>query len=726
MIKSLEQISERHRSLVGGKAFALSRMLKSGIMIPPAICIGADAYREFVMSSGIRERVMMELNRKAFEELRWEEIWDVSLRVRNLFSKTNVPARLGNELRQAISSAFGDRPVTVRSSAPGEDSAKTSFAGLHESYVNVRGAESILEHVRLVWASLWSDRALLYRRELGLDIENSSMAVVIQELVVGERSGVAFGMNPNDDTQAIVEAVYGLNQGLVDGAVEPDSWIIERESHRIISHSSVNREKAVLPSKEGVLLQSLSPESGRKPPLNDEEVNKVFTLTQKAEQLFNAPQDVEWTFKGSSLYALQARPITTHKTEKVGDQRSWYLSLTRSFENLKMLRERIEMELIPAMIEEADRLASIDISRLSDSQLAEEINQRLRIHGKWENVYKDDFIPFAHGARLFGQVYSDKMHPSDPYEFTDLLKGTSMVSVRRNGMLVDMAEMIRKDASLAKSLEQKSYEDLGTEFSTKLEQFLVEFGDFTYIGRHSSRSKDSVSKLLLQMASQKTAESGFQPRRAKKLAEAFISRFEEGEKAFASELLDLARVSYQLRDDDNIYIGRVEGQMHSAVEEGKRRIEERGQIAASQLDAREVARVLIEPGFQPSARRLPTEISQDPSLRSRQIVGQPSGPGIAVGKARVIINASDLFDFEAGEILVCDAIDPNMTFVVPLSAAVVERRGGMLIHGAIIAREYGLPCVTGVPNATSAIRTGDEVTVDGFLGIVIIGKPTIT
>jgi pyruvate,water dikinase len=384
------------------------------------------------------------------------------------------------------------------------------------------------------------------------------------------------------------------------------------------------------------------------------------------------------------------------------------------------------MELIPAMIEEADRLASIDVSRLSDSQLAEEIKQRLRIHGKWEDVYKDDFIPFAHGARLFGQVYNDKMHPSDPYEFTDLLKGTSMVSVRRNGMLIDMAEMVRKDASLAKSLEQKSYEDLGIEFSTRLEQFLVEFGDFTYIGRHSSRSKDSVSKLLLQMASQEPAKSGFQPRKAKKLAEAFISRFEEREKAFASELLDLARVSYQLRDDDNIYIGRIEGQMHLSVEEGKRRIEERGQIAASQLDPREVARVLIEPDFQPSGRRLPTEISQDQILRSRQIVGQPSGPGIAVGKARVIINASDLFDFKAGEILVCDAIDPNMTFVVPLSAAVVERRGGMLIHGAIIAREYGLPCVTGVPNATSAIRTGDEVTVDGFLGIVIIGKPTIT
>jgi pyruvate,water dikinase len=96
-----------------------------------------------------------------------------------------------------------------------------------------------------------------------------------------------------------------------------------------------------------------------------------------------------------------------------------------------------------------------------------------------------------------------------------------------------------------------------------------------------------------------------------------------------------------------------------------------------------------------------------------------------VGKARVVLNPSDLFNFQKGEILVCDAIDPGMTFVVPLASGIVERRGGMLIHGAIIAREYGIPCVTGVAEAASLIRTGDTVTVDGFLGIVVIGEATL-
>jgi pyruvate,water dikinase len=103
------------------------------------------------------------------------------------------------------------------------------------------------------------------------------------------------------------------------------------------------------------------------------------------------------------------------------------------------------------------------------------------------------------------------------------------------------------------------------------------------------------------------------------------------------------------------------------------------------------------------------------------MVGQPASPGLAQGPARVVLEASELFHFKAGDVLVCDAVDPSMTFVAPLAAGIVERRGGMLIHGSIIAREYGIPCVTGVPQATALIHNGELVTVDGYLGIVIIG-----
>ena len=145
------------------------------------------------------------------------------------------------------------------------------------------------------------------------------------------------------------------------------------------------------------------------------------------------------------------------------------------------------------------------------------------------------------------------------------------------------------------------------------------------------------------------------------------------------------------------------------------------------IDAREMAHMLRNPAALPGETPLPPKKGEkkDFHLRARQIVGQPAGPGVAIGRARVILNPSDLFQFKRGEILVCDSVDPGMTFVVPIASGVVERRGGMLIHGAIIAREYGLPCVTGAPDVTKYIKTGETVTVDGFLGIVVVGEADI-
>lgn len=727
MIRTLSKISQTEKALVGGKAFSLACMMQKGVTVPPAICLDTDAYETFVSSSGLRERIFMELNRKKFEEMRWEEIWDTSLRLRNMFANTPMPALMRNELEQLVNSHFGDKPTVIRSSAPGEDSASTSFAGLHESYVNVRGIDSILKHIRLVWASLWSDRALLYRRELGLHIESSTMAVLIQELVAGERSGVAFCVNPNDDAQGIIEAVHGLNQGMVDGTVEPDRWIVERKTRKITSHVSARRKNAMFPSSEGVRLKSLPSDVSSRPPLSRAEVKTVFALAQKMEELFNSPQDVEWTYSGESLYGLQSRPITTGSGNSKTDKRSWYQSLTRSFENLRKLRKRIENELIPAMIKEADKLAETDISGLTDTELASEIKRRMGILRKWQDVYEDEFIPFAHGARLFGQVYNDTVYPSDPYEFTDLLGGTDMKSVQRNEKLADMAEIIRNSPVLGQRLRDRSYEEgLDPEFSGLLDSFMKQFGEFTFAGTHSSRGKDGVIGLLIQMASRERTEKQFGSDKVQRLTEMFLSKFQGDKKDFASELLDLGRASYQLRDDDNIYIGRIESGVNAAAREGRKRINARQRITADMLEPGEEVDALLDPDFRPAERRASKKSEIEEKLKARQIVGQPASSGIARGEARIISDSSDLFNFKAGEILVCDSIDPNMTFIVPLAAGIVERRGGMLIHGAIVAREYGIPCVTGIPNATSMIQSGQEVTVDGFLGIVIIGKPVLS
>ncbi|MFC1880590.1 PEP/pyruvate-binding domain-containing protein [Thermodesulfobacteriota bacterium] len=721
-VLSTEEIQSGDRNRVGGKGYALSLLAKNGFKIPMTVCITSDAYQEYVVSTGLRERILLELHRKDFKEMRWEEIWDCATRIRNMFLSKPFPDDLSREIRTAIGDRFRDKSVAVRSSAPEEDDAQSSFAGLHESFINVAGVESILKHIRLVWSSLWSDAALLYRQEIGLDVERSSMAVVVQETVAGDRSGVTFTQNPNDENQGVIESVYGLNQGLVDGNIEPDRWIMDRSRNTIVNHTPSERKYWMIPGPKGVRLAELPAEKSAHPPLDPQEVNFVFKTARKAEESFKMPQDVEWTYDKNSLVLLQSRPITTLRSDKPQGERGWYLSLHRSFDNLQNLRRKIEDELVPGMIAVAESLSAIDPAGLADQGLAAEIKKRWEINHQWVNIYWADFIPYAHGVRLFGQFYNDAVHPDDPYEFIDLLTNTDMASIARNNRLMDLAAMVRRDPHLVEKLRLGDEANVDVEFRSKVDEFIEKFGDLSCAvtgGRNCVPGTGPLYQLLLEMADHPAPTESRQKKGSlSQLHQNFLGSVDEDQKAWAEELLELARSSYQMRDDDNIYLGRIEAQLLAAVQEAKRRLEDSSGHPVSEI----LKQALEEVDFgTESPQSDPAAAATGDNLQARQLLGQPAGPGIAKGKARVIRKHSDLADFKYGEVLVCDAVDPNITFVVPLATAVVERRGGMLIHGAIIAREYGLPCITGIPDATTLIESGDEITVDGYLGIVTLG-----
>jgi pyruvate,water dikinase len=723
-IVPLAQVVEEDRPRVGGKCYALAMMARDGFKIPEAVCVTTHAYDQYVGSSGLRERILLELSRKDFKDMRWEEIWDAALRIRSMFLNKPMAGDLHISLKAFLQNRFGEGPVVVRSSAPGEDSAGASFAGLHESYVNIRGGEAILEHIRLVWASLWSDAALLYRQELGLDVARSSMAVLVQEIIVGERSGVAFSTNPTEPARALLESVHGLNQGLVDGTVEPDRWVLDRVTGRIVSHTPAPRDQYVVCTPDGVRLAALPANLSGAAPLRPEETSRVLEIAMRAEKLFGAPQDVEWTFREGTLWVLQSRPITTVSSDDPEDKRAWYLTLRRSFDNLKVLRNKIENELIPAMMEEAAQLAAIDLQQLSDRDLAADIRKRADIVNQWTTVYWEEFIPFAHGVRLFGQVYNDAMRPEDPYEFMDLLAATGMESIARNQMLEELATRLRNDASLCQRLQSGDSSSIDAEFQGLLDAFITRYGDLSCSVTGASQCRqgpEAIIGVVLEMAAHPPAPVRHETSNVDTLRRKFLEHFEAEQQAQALELLELARKSYQLRDDDNIHLGRIEAQRQAAVNEAERRVRERSVSGVDSRSEAELLQAFSVPGAAPEkAAAQQALVVGDFKMRPRQLIGQPAGPGIARGTARVLTDAADLTRFKYGEVLVCDAIDPNMTFVVPLAAAVVERRGGMLIHGAIIAREYGLPCVTGVPDATSLIQTGDLLTVDGYLGIITV------
>jgi phosphohistidine swiveling domain-containing protein len=725
---SLINLRDHHRPRVGGKAAALARLAGLGFNIAPGLVITTDAYGQYIKNSGLREKIAFEMGRKDFNDMRWEEIWDLALRIRSHFLKTPLPEPLKSEIGLAVSDMFVAGPVVVRSTAPDEDAAASSFAGLHESYVNVAGTEEILNRVRLVWASLWSDRALLYRRELNLDIAFSAMAVVIQRLIFSRSSGVLFTQSPNDAGQMVIEAVYGQNQGLVDGAVEPDRWFINKSTGEIISHQPpAARISMVRPVSGGAALGDIDPALAAIAPLTSSEIAQLWELGLRLESVFGGPQDIEWTIADETLYVMQARPITTGQTGDKDDQRSWYMSLHRSFDNLKALRGRIEQVHIPAMQDEAARLAETDIDPLSDRELADALPERQQVFDKWNRVYHDEFIPFAHGMRLFGQVYNDLLTPGNPYEFMDLLKGADLESLRRNRMLAQLANMLRENPAIAVALEAGQMPPADSKFSKFFHEFARSYEILFSLAGDGKEGRPELFRLLLNMSRQaitsKTENGSANRKSPQELEAAYIEKFPADRQAFAAELLDIGRASYRLRDDDNIHLGRIEAQLMRAVKAARQRIAEKFGINPAALETADLSLGLTDPDYIPPENK---SASAEPGperprhVRTRQLSGQPASPGIAVGPARVIKTSKDLFGVQAGDVLVCDAVDPNITFVIPMTVAIVERRGGMLIHGAIIAREYGIPCVTGIPDAIDRIPSGAVVTVDGYLGLVTV------
>jgi len=724
---------------VGGKACSLSKLISSGIRVPSGFCLTVLAYQYFLAQSDLPKIIQMELGRKPLDKMRWEEIWDAALRVRSAFLRAPLPPALVQEVTAALGKLTPTSPLAIRSSAPGEDSANRSFAGLHESVVNVQGQESVLQAIRTVWASLWSDAALLYRSELGLDPFQSRMAVIVQEMVPADTSGVAFGRDPRNQAvdREIVEAVPGPCSNLVDGLLEPDRWMLRRSSGEVVEWKAGERNGT----------------RRDQPLLKDEDLRLLHTRLGQVEKLFGWPPDMEWAEQSGALSVLQARPITSGLAVPPSDQRSWYLSLRPKLPRLRQLAEKVSHTLIPELQRLGDRLAGEDVEGLDDRDLAACIEARLSALKAWREIYKEEFIPLAHGVRYLGAYFNDALQPQDPYEFMALLEGQEFLASHRDAALLSLAGHIKHNPSIQTILTGSTGDQSctspeqwnhlkkqitgmqgGTQFLTDFERLLTTFMDTSYNGERLIDRPDSLVNLLCQLgtmsnearpqnaAAKKARASAFQQR----LLDAVGSSREQE----AREVIAIGQLSWRLRDDDNILLGRIESQFLRAFHLGADRLRDAGRLTGKLADEHHAT--LIVKALQDKKHdslhveeKIPEPVQPHTGSpeKPRQLLGQPASPGLAEGPARVVNSIEDFRQVRRGDILVCESIQPTMTHLVPLAAAIVERRGGMLIHGAIITRELGIPCVNGIPEATTVIEDGESLTVDGYLGIVSLGPP---
>jgi pyruvate,water dikinase len=728
LIIPLEAATDFETSRLGGKAVSLGRLIAAGYRVPNGFCISTDAYENFINQSGLEQTIRMELERKPLASMRWEEIWDAALRIRSAFLVADIPDVLSEEIAGAYD-RIGRPVVAVRSSAPEEDSEQRSHAGLHESLVGVKGEAALLDAVRIVWASLWSDAALLYRRELEMDPASSRMAVVVQSFVTATPSGVGFGTDPRepDSDRQVVEAVPGPCEDMVSGNVDPDRWIMKRSSGEVVEWRAGKR-----------------PEATTIPLLGRPDLEILHKTLNNIEEMFGWTPDVEWTGKSPALTLLQARPVT--RPADTGDQREWYLTLRPGKSQLEALCKRVTEQLVPALESEGENFANETFEGKTDLELAAAIESRRAALRKWKKIYWDDFIPFAHGVRQLGLYYNDAVRPENPYEFVGILRDQNMIAKERNAALGRLATSVSDSGDLRASLEAlavspaagdrdswpEPVDPATVSFYREFDDFFKRYMDIAFEDEALDQRPDLVLGIVLKLAALGRPAVCEPIHTAEDVEKKLLEAVGPGRESEARDVISVGRLSWKLRDDDNILIGRLEHQVQRALEHGANRLRLQNRLSRQAPLPDDAADTVIAALKNPDTGRIelvpgkarPTTAGSLPAGETpRQLIGQPAAPGLVTGRARVVRRAGDIAGFDSGEILVCDAIQPTMTHVVPIAGGIVERRGGMLIHGAIIARELGVPCVNGVTDATELLQDGDLLTVDGYLGIVTVGPP---
>jgi pyruvate,water dikinase len=304
------------REHVGGKGASLSELMSGGFLVPAGFCITADGYRYFAESAGIDRQVEAAL--AGADLSNHAAVAAAAERVSSLVAAAPLPDDLREQIAEAydaLVSSMGGPASAVRSSAVSEDGAAASFAGLYETYLNVRGVTSVLDSVGRCYASLWSERAVRYRSSRSVGGPDEAMAVVVMGMVESETSGIAFTAHPvtGDRNQVVINAAWGLGEAVVAGKVTPDSFVVHKPTGKLVEREIYPKEIEITlhPDGGGTQERKLPSDRAKAPSLNDDEVREVARIASQVEDHYGAPQDIEWGMAGGRIFVLQSRPITT-------------------------------------------------------------------------------------------------------------------------------------------------------------------------------------------------------------------------------------------------------------------------------------------------------------------------------------------------------------------------------------------------------------------------------
>jgi len=689
--RRFEEISKQDVALAGGKGASLGEMTQAGIPVPPGFVILSAAFERFLEETDIGVEVDAILHTVDHQKMHTVE--NASEKIHALIVSAKMPKDIEKEIWAATpqppyQGAFrhppdkGERggfPVAVRSSATSEDSSTAAWAGQLDSFLNTTEA-TLIENVKKCWASLFTPRAIFYRFEKNLHEQKISVAVVIQQMIQSEVSGIAFSVHPvtQDRNQLIIEAGIGLGEAIVSGQITPDSYVVEKDSWKILNKNVSEQKRALYRSPAGGNeWKNLGVEGKQK--LSDAEIIELSRLVVKIENHYGFPVDVEWAREGGKFYVLQSRPITT-------------------------LNDRSEIPPFTLDPQKYERLFQVGGMPFIISDIFSEHYKTLRCLLLYSDETWRSFLPKKVVEQTLQSGY-------------ELFKTAHSFSKYQNGF-----EKYKKTSSrfFHTTLKQKKITE------AQLKKFLdFMAGLFIF---YSKTEFFYTDKAFMESETHPTLKKNLVAlEQIKNSGREYLNKIFFGKESWLSQLL--AILGRQFNVDPN---GLIQYSREDLLELFHGRKVDAGTVSARlenylfQCDGPDCT---ILAGNE-ALVSIFSFLNQSRDLHGT-LKGVSANKGLVRGRVKIILSGYDNFDrlkhviaeMQPGDILVAETTSPELMVACRKAGGIVTNQGGLMSHAAIVSREMNIPCIVGTGNATEILKDGNMIELDGHNGIITLINP---
>jgi len=468
LVLSFQEIDKPQFLLVGGKGTNLGELSKvQGIQVPEGFCITTVGYRKALEKNEAFQALLDQLTRLKIEDR--DQIGEISRKIRQIIMEAEIPSDVVKAVADYLSKYGDEHAYAVRSSATAEDLPYASFAGQQDTYLNIIGVDSILQHVSKCWASLFTDRAVIYRMQNGFDHAQVYLSVIIQKMVFPQASGILFTADPITSNRKIIsiDASFGLGEALVSGLVSADCYKVQED--KIVDKMIATKKLAIYGLKEGgTETLQINPNRQKAQTLTDGQILQLARIGRKIESHFGQPQDIEWCLVDDTFYIVQSRPITTlFPIPEANDQENHvYVSVGHQqmmTDSMKPLGLSIFLLTTPAPMVKAGGRLFVDVTHMlasSDSR-----NKIIDALGQSDPLIKDALMTIIERGDFI------KSFPNNNEEQNP---GKSNEGMSFSGFQVQIENNLKVVFESIKS-SQESIEELKQNIQTKSGSDLIEF-----------------------------------------------------------------------------------------------------------------------------------------------------------------------------------------------------------------------------------------------------------